>query len=332
MVLFLPAVGVLLSVGFAYLCCAISVDKAQILTCSRPVHDAGRVRPGELIAHTFTLRNSTRSTLKLAPPTKSCGCLDATLSTMTVSPRATTELSVSLVPDEDIVGNRTEEVALRDSSGHLLACVSLRAFVMKNIVVRPSILNFGEVRFGEEKSLDCTVIDLAEGDTKLVDEHHSSDFLEVQIMNLSQFPSPAYSIKAMLSSDAPQGAFADKIIVDTANSSQVPVVIPVRGEILPPVRAVPRRLFFGRSEHEDSALQSLQLTGDGPFEIVRWTVSDPGDVSLAIDLGKHDQTYSGVFSVAGSERRDLKGELLLEVEMQDGRTATLNVPYYVYMN
>ncbi len=119
------------------------------IVCDQPVYDFGTTNTDQPIKHTFVLRNAGNALLLINRTRAGCGCAAFALSTNSIPPGQTAELSVSLS-----LGGRSgavrKSITLESNDAQTPQFrVAFTGALVIDVEVMPRIVNFGTRTFGE---------------------------------------------------------------------------------------------------------------------------------------------------------------------------------------
>ena len=118
--------------------------------------DAGTVQvedlPEERVSHQFTIYNSSSDDLLITKTERSCGCVQAQLSSMDAKPGQAITMNMKL----DVSGKTgpvSAEVSLQGKASKHLRSYRIQCVVKRSLTLKPRDLNFGQVRHAQSKAL-----------------------------------------------------------------------------------------------------------------------------------------------------------------------------------
>lgn len=134
-----------------------TANASPTIRVDRPVHNFGSITQGKKLDHTFIIRNSGDSPLKIVNIRPACGCTAANASVPLVSPGKSSEIRVSF-NSTNFFGTVTKTIAVEtDDPKTPVYTLTLTGTVTEEVVVTPKQLNLGQVKTGQTKSISLNV-------------------------------------------------------------------------------------------------------------------------------------------------------------------------------
>lgn len=147
--LLLVIAGILLLTGPAF--------AAPVIRVERPVHNFGTITQGNKLDHTFVIRNSGDSPLKIANIRPACGCTAANATVPLVSPGKSSEVKVTF-NSANFFGNVSKTIAVETNDPKTpVFTLTLTGNVVEEVAVNPKQLNLGQIKTGNTKSVSLTM-------------------------------------------------------------------------------------------------------------------------------------------------------------------------------
>ncbi|RMD85529.1 MAG: DUF1573 domain-containing protein [Candidatus Dadabacteria bacterium] len=142
--LLLPIVilAVLRAVAFAELISPkIELDSTQ--------YDFGKVTQGEVVEHTFTIKNSGKKILRIIRVTPSCGCTVAKIKKTLLAPNETASLKVRF-DTEGFMGNKVKTVTIYSNDpDSQVVVLTIKGVVLSDLETEPDRLQFLNIKRGQ---------------------------------------------------------------------------------------------------------------------------------------------------------------------------------------
>lgn len=257
-----------------------------------PVHEAGDVRPGTEITHTFTVRNAGDAPLEIRQVKPTCGCTVAEFDRR-IAPGSSGEVSVvvdtssfrgPIAKSVTVLTNDTENPSLR---------LTVRAEVVAPVEVVPGYFRFLHVRgTGAERQVQTLYASDGRGVEILgVDSPHAFLELEHRAATAEERsaagPESQSVLVATLASNAPTGPLAGTVVVRTDHPDLHRLEIPVTGYVKPLVGVSPPSAEFGTFPPDDPRKGSVIVTNHGE-EPIRVTGAESDVEGLTAEVVERD--------------------------------------------
>ena len=230
-----------------------------VISINPPRHNFGRVKPLEALQADFTIKNSGSRTLVLEAPTATCGCQKPTLDRSTVPPGGWAMLRIEQRAG-DRSGTFTHAIIVRSNdpvSPEMF--LPLFGVVSKGVVVRPEPVYLGALRAGEARK---RVVEIESDDGVPFRITHCASLGNLSVDTEKVVSRLLHRVSVSLRGGPRLGPFEEQFVVNTDRPGSIPLVIPVRGEVIGPYRVAPTSLWLGNmpggSESEASLLASCE--------------------------------------------------------------------------
>jgi copper(I)-binding protein len=147
----------LLSITLAILLLTGTAFATPVIKVEHPVHNFGTITQGNKLDHTFIIRNSGDSPLKIVNIRPACGCTAANATVPLVSPGKSSEVKVTF-NSANFFGTVTKTIAVETNDPKTpVYTLTLTGTVAEEIAVNPKQLNLGQVKAGNTKSVSLTL-------------------------------------------------------------------------------------------------------------------------------------------------------------------------------
>lgn len=271
-----------------------------------PISDAGVVRKGDDITHTFFIENTGDAILEITDVKPTCGCTVASYD-RTIAPGARGKVETTL-DTQSFSGpfQSTVRVFTNDAANPELQLI-LRANIVADIEVEPSYIRFRAVQ-GEATETSTHLLWPASEQNLVVRSVESPfPFLDVQVRRAEGEerrpgkPGTQWILDAKLRPNAPLGPLADYIRIETNHPRQSLVRLPISAVVRPAVAVTPPVADFGRRDfagREQTVLQVENLTSS-PVALESASVDVPG-VSAEVEEIEAGERYRIVLTLAPS--------------------------------
>lgn len=127
------------------------------LAFDQPHFDFGKVAQGKTIDHVFTFRNTGDAPATISKVNSSCGCTVAQVSNRVLKPGERGEIRASF-DSTDFGGPVAKEVYIHSNDPRkAIITLTMKGFVMEDMVVSPGQVDLGAVRTGVRKDINIKV-------------------------------------------------------------------------------------------------------------------------------------------------------------------------------
>ncbi len=274
------------------------------------VVDVGIVSRGETVEQTFEIRNDGNETLELTDVKAACGCTVASYDDR-IAPGATGQLAVTL-STKSLRGPTAKSVQVftSDPRNPQLDFV-IKADVRAYVDAEPGYARFLAVRGKGAEPAKQIVWSEEPGDFQVNSARTPLGFVDVEVREatdderLSGRPGRQWVVEVSLDRNAPEGGFADFVMLDISHPRLRQMKIPVSGFVRPVVAVLPRVADFGRRDPATARTQVLEVRNLG---------------DTAVSLGEVTSSITGVVPKLEvvEEGQRFRLELTLDPDMPKG--------------
>lgn len=225
---------------------------------------AGQAKP---LAHRFTVRNNSAAPVTIDHILTSCGCTTASLTLgdrpgtlpLILPPGQTLRVTVS-VDDTGIAAGQIQRSADLYLTGASSPAITLEIAgeIAQTARIVPSVLNFGRVRFGSDKTLVVTVTGGG---------HLAASDPSLRITPASAMAKDGATYRVRLLPTAPPGFLNAtlSLVADTpAGAGKTLASVPVLGRVIGPISSSSSAVDFGVLTPGKSATRRFAVTVDPP--------------------------------------------------------------------
>ncbi len=249
-----------------------SPEESPRLTVESYLHDLGIIPQGQVVNHQFVVRNIGKVPLKMTHIDKPCCGTNATINP--ILPRQSGEVQMEISTIERN-GRVTESIfAYWNDPQQPLTILTLTGIIDRGIVPMPGEI-YLELKPGESVRRKIKFIPPPTGvvsedyQLEVFNVETSSSHLEAHIYPLIQEEEEGRIVGITVHPTLPTGRIDEWIRVYTNHPRQPMLEIPVRGEVAGPIQVVPQSFFLGVLRPQSQLNQSVKVSGDRPFQIIR---------------------------------------------------------------
>jgi hypothetical protein len=294
--------------------------------------DLGSASRGSVLEYKVKLTNNYDKELRVASVRTSCGCATASVSKNTLAPGESTFLTVRIDTNK-YAGSRTFTIYTTfDRPRYEESSITVSAFSRDDLMLSPTVLDFGTVRAGSEPSVRTTLTySGGNRNWKITDILNDNGYLQPTLEEISRRSGNiSYRLTVKLRNDLPPGSWHADLWLDTTDTAASKIRVPLKVEVLPVLTASPERLDFGRIGKAGQLEKKVVLRGAEPFKVTKIEGLEPNiEVTGASDDPKEMQVLSIRYKAGDHpgeiEKRlkiftDLKKDNVVEVTLRGRQT------------
>ncbi len=229
------------------------------------VHDFGNVPVGPMLHHAFTIKNTTKDTVRIANLRVSCGCVTPSASTMVIPPGKTATVNAQM-DSRRFVGTKSVIIFVLFTQPVVEEVrLEVRAFGRTDVALNPNSFAFGQMRKGTSPTTTTQITMV--GDNRITEATCESGYVQLSINKPRQTEyGMTYDVTAKMRSDIPVGKWYTDVWIKTANNSRINV--PVTVEVEPTLTVAPGQLQFDVTKVGNPITKPILISGAKPFKIV----------------------------------------------------------------
>lgn len=245
------------------------------IACDEPVYDFGTADNRTVIEHTFILKNVGDTTLEISNTRAACGCTVANVSTKTIPPGGTSELTSRL----NLQGRRGQQhktitISSNDPEKPNFV-VTLAGNATASLSVIPERLMFGQLNASQEIILPVEIQNVSETPLEILGIETENDHLHVEQEVIEG--GKHFRLKVKLKAGLQAGTLNSVVRVKTSSPERPVLEIPVYANIVGELLYAPQEIVLP-AQAEDSALTRyivVRAGSSGSFQITGVELPDP---------------------------------------------------------
>lgn len=211
-----------------------------------------KVYKGQKVEHIFKFTNNGTADLEISKVKSSCGCTAAVISDKTISPGETGEIKTTFNTGS-YKGKVKKSITVKSNDPvNLSYILTISGKITELITTDPKKINFGSVYVGAETEKAVTVT--SDSDFKIKKITPSTPSLSTSITEVN---TNMYVINVISKGRSKIGRFSGAINLETDNSLQPKVVIPVFGEIAGDITTYPKKIYYGNVKKGEGRVQKI---------------------------------------------------------------------------
>jgi Protein of unknown function (DUF1573)/Flagellar-associated PapD-like len=296
--------------------------KVQLLNS---LFNFGTALEGQMVHHTFQLKNVGKSELIIRGIKTSCGCTAAAPSKSHLAPGETADVSVGFDTHFQ-KGHQTRTItAFTNDPDTPQAVMTMQGVVRQQVAATPAQVDFGNVRKGTELTREVKIEDLTGKQKFQVGPITNSNPAIKVTQEKGKDGKPTGTLQVVLDKSMPVGTFDDTINIVT---NRVPIQVDVFGTVTGDLSLDPAQVSFGIVPKGQDVVRILKLTNNGPHDVRLLNISSSApSVSAASEPIKPGKQFKIVVTLRrGAPEGQLRGQLAIRTD--DPAQQTLNVPFY----
>ncbi len=225
------------------------------------LHDFGKVLPGQVSKHRFSLTNTTDSPWTFAKLIPSCSCTVASTSAQTIAPSKTETVEVEYKAPKNNGDDRRKVGVQFAETGSPMFWLEVKARVRQPMSFFPEYIALSQV--GKDVTESFFEIHNYTSDlVKLEAPRCSEPWLEAELRPIEGTSPDVKQVWRVVVRAKTQGLrpgrHADEILI-TESGTEFQKRVPVEIDLVAPIRPIPNRLFFGSLERNRPVEKKLSL-------------------------------------------------------------------------
>jgi len=289
-----------------------------------PEHDFGSVAQGSLVKHDFVIRNMGKGALRIESIVPSCGCTASSASTDTIAPGAEGLIHVEF-DTQGFSGKKLKTVKLHTNDfEEPSVMLTLSGHIEQDVEIVPTRLFFGEVRRGESKSEEVSVIVREQAGFSVGDIKSHSPFFHI---NFKEQSPKRQRFTVSIDPQARIGEIRSRVVVTLDSKSQRSINIPVFASVKGNIELTPSSVSLGVLQGGEVLRRSVKLEnfGSQPLKI-KGVSSNDETVKVVLKTIKEGSAYVIEVSVDPREvKKNLRALVTVLTDSAEQQELGLNV-------
>jgi hypothetical protein len=299
-----------------------------------PIFDAGTIFDDtKVISPTFKITNRGSADLVIEEIKTDCGCTTAALDRKEIRPGESIPVTIvyHLRGRFGRLAERKTMVKTNDpKSPHTVLVI--KAQRRREFAINPPRALLGTVPMGTEKILLMRIAPGAEDRQLSIEKAQtSSASLEVAPLNSEFFPHnpKPYLLKICLLPSAPPGLFNEVVRIPCIGASREVLEIPVRAEILGPIRTSLSEVHFGlvRSDEKEK-IKRIYLRSDENFDIESVAANQPWLDAAVEKIDANQYSLVITMTLATAPKGTLKAAVTVTTNLP--QMASVKIPVFAF--
>lgn len=286
-------------------------------------HDFGNVPVGPTVQHNFTIKNTTKHTLTIAPNglRVSCGCTTPSASTYSIEPGKTGVINAAMDTRRFFGAKSVTVYVLFTAPVFEEVALVVSAFSRNDIVMNPDRFDFGNVKRGAATAVS-TNLTVMNG-MRIAEANCDSGYV------LLSFKEPkatnwgiSYELTAKLRSDIPAGKWYTDVWVRTDNNMRIR--LPLSVEVEAALSVAPAQVQFDPTKVGSPVRKSIVVRGAQPFKILEVKGGD-GVIQAAAASNEAKTTHLVTVTFTPGKEGDIAKSLEIITDLKEENKVELPV-------
>lgn len=221
---------------FAGIACAVALSAATAfatprISVERPVHNFGALIQGKKLDHTFTIKNSGDTPLKITHIRPACGCTAANASSPTVAPGKTSEIKVTF-NSANFFGAVSKTIAVETNDPDTpVYTLTLAGTITEEVAVKPKQLNLGQVKPETSTIQYVTIENRSNRQLKLTAMKSPMPQLQIKSDKTQIKPGDSARITVTVTPRKDDRMLSGYLTISTDNPDKQEIMVPVYGSL-----------------------------------------------------------------------------------------------------
>ena len=234
---------------------------APRIVVDEPAFDFGEQANTQVIEHTFVVRNEGDLTLEIQNIRSSCGCTVGNISSRSVEPGGTSEITAAFNL-RGRQGNQRSVLTLETNDpAQPRTQLTMGGVALQDMQIRPRQLFFGQVYAGHGSSREIELIGMPDQPFEITDIINSSAHFQVE--PAIQRAPHSYVIPVSVKPPAEEGTVQTMLEIRTTHPNHRTVHVPLNAQVAGPIAVAPR---------------AITLMGGSDAPVTRYVVLRPGAI------------------------------------------------------
>ncbi|GAM11849.1 hypothetical protein OR1_04167 [Geobacter sp. OR-1] len=204
---------------------------APQINVQRPLHNFGTLVQGKKLDHTFVIKNTGDSPLKISRIRPACGCTAANASSPVVNPGKTSDIKVSF-NSSNFFGNVSKTIAVESNDPATpVFTLTLTGNIVEEISVKPKQVNLGQVKTDAATTNIVTVENRGNKPLKLTSIKSPMPQLSAKADKTLLKPGESAKITVVVTPRRDDRMLSGYLSISTDNPDKQEIMIPVYGSL-----------------------------------------------------------------------------------------------------
>jgi Protein of unknown function (DUF1573) len=233
-------------------------------------HDFGVVAKGSDVRHRFKITNRSSEDVHIASVTASCGCTAAKCDGFLLERNVSTVLEVSVDTNRFQRQKESTVTVSFDRPRPATVAIPVKAYIRPDIVVSPSLINFGSVPHGKPHERTISITYAGRPDWKIDKLLTSDEHIQVHAVERHRAPGQIeYDLVVALRADLPIGMLRSEVVVvsNEENGPRFPVAL--EASIEAHFTVTPSVVQLGTVAPGAEITRTVVVRGAEPFAVKR---------------------------------------------------------------
>ena len=271
--------------------------------------DFGTTPRGPILVHYFKLTNTSGQNVVVGQPRVSCGCTSASVAKNQLAPGESTAVIAQMDTNRFQASNVVKSVTVFvPFMAPQLEEVHLRvqAIARDDLVMSPSSLEFGTVKFGQEGEASTRITLYNDPSWQITAAESKGIFIKPEVKEVArQANMVTYELTAKVDPKCPAGSWTTDVWLTTTAPGIEKLRVPVAVNVVEPITVKPTMLDLGTVKLGEPVEQKVILQSTEPFTLGKiadetngFALVETNDVAKPVHVVtlKFTPTKAGTFS------------------------------------
>lgn len=306
------------------------IDKIQ--------HDFGRIMDTASVFIDIPFKNTGTGTLEIIDTHATCGCTIGRLEQTSYAPGQAGMFKIEFKP-QGKNGPQLQRITIRSNDPvQPELSVSITAEVEPVVMIEPKLLQFGEVKKGEERTANVKVIGRTDDFAATFGTVSNDDALSLEVLStreveLNGKKMRETELKVTLKNKAPVGRLQQSASIRTNDPRMPAVTVQIMGEVVGDLEAGPARLALGVLQSQGPIKTELKVTSRAGTSFKIAEVSNQAlngiDLQFVVKPVSEATHNAYVIEVTGTAPKDalpIRGEVMIKTDVAGEEM--IRIPYF----
>lgn len=224
-------IGSFLTLLTSFFIFAHTASAAPVISVDKPTFNFGTIVQGKKVDHTFIIRNSGDSPLKIAQIRPACGCTAANISTREIQPNKSAEIKVTFnSANFSNAVSKTIAVETNDPKNPSYT-LTMAGTITEEIVITPKQINLGQVKIETTKNQSVSLENKGTKPLKLLAIRSPMPQVAIKSDKTLLKPGETATIMISVTPRSEDRILSGYLAIATDNPAKPEIMIPLYGSL-----------------------------------------------------------------------------------------------------
>ena len=288
-------------------------------------HDFGTVLSGSPTVFEFELENIYEEDLHIKSVRANCGCTTPSITKSTLKTWEKGSIKARFNTGS-FIGDRSATITvIIDRPFPAEVQLQVKGTVRKDIVIKPSVIDFGIVNFGDRTTRKIHVACTTNPEWEIKDVFSVSRHLEVTLKEVNRDKRGVlYEMNYSLKESAPVGMVSDEVVLVTNDPKFDHIVINTSGKVSSPVSISPKQIDFGEVNVGQTVTKKVFIRGKNALNVSNIECDSDCIKCQARKMKPNLTMLSVSFSPNAAAEKNFDNKI--RIESESGSNVSLGLP------